>query len=79
MTVACHMAQCPYNDQRGFCANSFVAIDELGMCSVLWRKGQQRMIAISPDEVNKNKKPITIVEVAESELRSVQESENEGG
>ena len=42
MTVSCKMTQCPYHD-RGFCAKpGAVNIDQMGMCSVLWRKGQQQ-------------------------------------
>lgn len=45
MTVSCKMTACPYHDQRGFCAKPFVInIDENGMCSVLWKRGQQREI-----------------------------------
>lgn len=45
MTVICKMTQCPYSGGNGFCAKpTAVIIDQLGMCSVLWRKGQQRTL-----------------------------------
>ena len=41
MTVACRMTQCPYYSNN-FCGKPLaVTIDQMGMCSVLWRKGQR--------------------------------------
>ena len=42
MIVTCKMTQCPYYNAEGFCSSKLVNIDELGMCSVIWRQGQQR-------------------------------------
>ena len=59
MTVSCKMNQCPYHD-RGFCAKpGAVNIDQMGMCSVLWRKGQQRALfkefyAIIKEQIGNN-------------------------
>lgn len=45
MIVRCKMTQCPYYHNQGFCAKKTVLmIDEMGMCSVLWRRGQQKML-----------------------------------
>lgn len=43
MTVSCKVGNnCPYCD-NGFCAEpAAVNIDENGMCSFIWRKGQRR-------------------------------------
>jgi len=39
------MAQCPYYNDQGFCAKKTVlTIDENGMCNVLWRRGQQKIL-----------------------------------
>lgn len=51
MIVICKMTQCPYHDYKGFCAKPVaVAIDQLGMCNVLWKKGQQRQVRLPYDE-----------------------------
>lgn len=45
MIVKCKVEQCPYYNKLGFCSKKEVLmIDESGMCSVLWRRGQQRIL-----------------------------------
>lgn len=75
MIVSCKMAQCPYYDNRGFCAKKDVLnIDEMGMCSVLWRKGQQRFLE-SPFTIDRYpREEIMIVDVAASEISDITES-----
>ena len=71
------MVQCPYYDNKGFCAKSeVISIDQLGMCSVLWKKGQQR---VSP--MSAMRKPIMIIDAKEDEVRDVtkEESKEEAG
>ena len=44
MIVTCRMASCPYFNQQGFCTKlSVVSINEMGMCSVIWKKKGQQM------------------------------------
>ena len=63
MIVSCKMAQCPYHDERGYCAKStVVGIDQMGMCSVLWRRGQQRQLIMPLTEELYPKDPITIID-----------------
>ena len=77
MIVSCKMAQCPYHDERGYCAKpTVVGIDQMGMCSVLWRKGQQRLLAMPFTEELYPKDPITIVD-AETVVPDVMEEEKE--
>jgi hypothetical protein len=38
----------------------------MGMCSILWRKGQQRMLQMPFSNDNYPKEPIVIVDVAEN-------------
>ena len=77
MIVSCKMAQCPYHDERGYCAKStVVGIDQMGMCSVLWRKGQHRPLAMPFTEELYPKDPITIVD-AETVVPDVMEEEKE--
>lgn len=55
------MIQCPYNTQ-GFCAKKAVLmIDEMGMCSVLWRRGQQKGLQPPFSEEYYPKEQITIL------------------
>ena len=57
------MTQCPYHDERGYCAKStVVGIDQMGMCSVLWRRGQQRQLIMPFTEELYPKDPITIID-----------------
>ena len=63
MIVSCKMTQCPYHDERGYCAKStVVGIDQMGMCSVLWRRGQQRQLMMPFTEELYPKDPITIID-----------------
>lgn len=41
MTVVCKFTQCPYS-VNGFCLKKTIKIDQWGMCSVIWRRGQRR-------------------------------------
>lgn len=85
MIVACKMTQCPYYDNRGYCAKpTVVSIDEMGMCSVLWRKGQQRQLAQPFTEEYYPKELMTIIdaEIAvddrqEEEIEKEEESRSE--
>ncbi len=44
MIIVCKMSQCPYYS-GGWCAKpDVVTIDERGMCSVLWKKGQPKLL-----------------------------------
>lgn len=82
MIVLCKMTQCPYHDERGYCAKSTVlGIDQMGMCSVLWRRGQQRQLMMPFTEELYPKEPITIIDaeimapdVIEEEKEEVAES-----
>ena len=77
MIVSCKMTQCPYHDERGYCAKStVVGIDQMGMCSVLWRRGQQRQLMMPFTEELYPKDPITIVD-AETMVPDVMEEEKE--
>lgn len=77
MIVSCKMAQCPYHDERGYCAKpTVVGIDQMGMCSVLWRRGQQRLLAMPFTEELYPRDPITIVN-AETVVPDVVEEEKE--
>ena len=71
------MTQCPYHDERGYCAKStVVGIDQMGMCSVLWRRGQQRQLMMPFTEELYPKDPITIID-AETMVPDVMEEEKE--
>lgn len=77
MIVSCKMAQCPYHDGRGYCAKpTVVGIDQLGMCSVLWRRGQQRQLTMPFTEELYPKNPITIID-AETVVPDVIKEEKE--
>ena len=57
------MTQCPYHDERGYCAKpTVVGIDQMGMCSVLWRRGQQRQLIMPFTEELYPKDSITIID-----------------
>lgn len=63
MIISCKTTQCPYHDERGYCAKStVVGIDQMGMCSVLWRRGQQRQLIMPFTEELYPKDPITIID-----------------
>ena len=77
MIVSCKMTQCPYHDERGYCAKpAVVGIDQMGMCSVLWRRGQQRQLIMPFTEELYPKDPITIID-AETVIPDVIEEEKE--
>ena len=77
MIVSCKMVQCPYHDERGYCAKpTVVGIDQMGMCSMLWRKGQPRLLAMPFTEELYPKDPITIVN-AGTMIPDVTEEEKE--
>ena len=77
MIVSCKMTQCPYHDKRGYCAKStVVGIDQMGMCNVLWRRGQQRQLIMPFTEELYPKDPITIID-AETVVPDVMEEEKE--
>lgn len=74
MTVTCKVTQCPYYDNRGFCAKpSVVVIDEQGMCSVIWKKGQPRPLFM-PIEDFYEQHPIIIDEIAETQVHDLTET-----
>lgn len=63
MIVTCRMTQCPYYDNRGCCAKPIaVSIDQMGMCSVLWRKGQPIQLQQPFTAQNYPRQQITIVD-----------------
>ena len=59
--VACEMRKCPYN-YKDTCRDRLTGIDENGMCSQLWRKGQQRPDGLDPVD-EKFMKEIELVEI----------------
>lgn len=69
--VICNKKQCYYHDKDSpFCLKQFPALDQLGMCTVHWRKGQM----IQPiEELLGEKKEITIVEGIVEEEKCQQE------
>ena len=73
MIVACKMHQCPYYF-KGFCAKkTVVTIDEMGMCNVLWKKGQQRMLQTPFSETLYPKENVIIVE-AGNDFREIKQT-----
>ena len=77
MIVTCKMVQCPYHDGRGYCAKpTVVGIDQMGMCAVLWRKGQQKQLMMPFTEKLYPKDPITIID-AENMVTDVIKEEKE--
>lgn len=71
------MTQCPYHDERGYCAKpTVVGIDQMGMCSVLWRRGQQRQLMMPFTKELYPKDPITIID-AEIGIPDVTKEEKE--
>lgn len=40
--IRCKMRKCPYFDNRGICVNSRLALDEMGMCDIIWYQGMQK-------------------------------------
>lgn len=54
MTIVCKMLECPYHDVRGFCGKpTVIRIDQLGTCSVIWKRGQRKIIS-KDKKVEKN-------------------------
>lgn len=47
VTVGCK-SNCPYK-VNGYCGRGAIVIDSLGMCSVLWRNGQQKIMYADED------------------------------
>ena len=77
MIVSCKMTQCPYHDERGYCAKpAVVGIDQMGMCSVLWRRGQQRQLMMPFTKELYPKDPIAIID-AEIAVPDVTKKEKE--
>lgn len=73
------MKQCPYHDERGYCAKStVVGIDQMGMCNVLWRKGQQRQLVMPFTDEMYHKDPITIVDAGNAVHDVIKEEGGEG-
>lgn len=61
------MNQCPFID-NGFCAKpGVVSIDEMGMCNIIWRKGQQRNYSIPFTDDIFHKEKIIIEEFEDKE------------
>lgn len=73
MTIVCKMTQCPYYDNRGFCAKpTMISIDENGMCSVLWKRGQQRQLIMPFDDSTYYRKDFIEIIDAETQVSDVQ-------
>jgi hypothetical protein len=62
MTVICKVLSCPFWDKRGFCGKGVVKIDENGMCSVIWKKGQHRLLRIPFNKEDYPKRLMKIVD-----------------
>lgn len=78
MIVSCKMTSCPYYDNRGFCAKKDVLnIDEMGMCSVLWKNGQQRLLQMPFTKQNYPREDVIIIDVAATEVSDIIESKEE--
>lgn len=73
MIVSCKISpsQCPYNVQ-GFCSKQTLGIDASGMCTVLWRKGQQKRVFFSEDMLDP-RRPVIIEEGAVTEVTDAYE------
>ena len=79
MLVRCKMIHCPYYDNREFCSKpTIVGIDEMGMCSVLWRKGQQKLLKLPFDDKNYPKEKAVIIDVEEKDIKTIEKEEKEG-
>lgn len=79
MTVVCRFTRCPYCYQ-GFCTKETIKIDELGMCSLIWKRGQQRN---QIQFYQKYKKNLTIIDYEENEggneIKQQETKKNEQG
>ena len=78
MIVSCKMSQCPFYNNYGLCAKPVIVnIDQMGMCSVVWKKGQQRGVTQQfIEQASKAKIPINVIE-AEFQNVDVQQTKNE--
>ena len=65
MIVICKVTSCPFWDSRGFCGKGVVKIDENGMCSVLWKRGQQKNLKFPFTQENYPRRLMNIVEAEE--------------
>ena len=79
MIVVCKMPQCPFWDNKGFCGRGVVKIDENGMCSVLWKRGQQRSLEMPFTEEKYPKHLMNIVEAEEYTREEGKEEEAVAG
>ena len=75
MIVKCKVNQCPYYNKQGFCVKKEVLmIDELGMCSVIWRKGQKRVLQTPFTDTLYPKEQLTILNVVKNDQDSRKEN-----
>ena len=75
MTVACKMTQCPYHDSLGYCGKPLlICVDQMGMCSVIWKRGQQRQLVRPFSDENYKKKKINIID---GEIKEEKQEEEE--
>lgn len=65
MTIVCKMPQCPFWDKNGFCGKGVIKVDENGMCSTLWKRGQRKMLETPFTEERYPKRLMKIVEAEE--------------
>lgn len=73
MIVICKVQWCPYFDKRGYCAKpGIVSIDGLGMCDVLWKNGQHKMLRTDYEYLREEMK----IEEAERVVSDTQEAQN---
>lgn len=84
MTVVCKMVQCPFWDKNGFCGRGVIKIDENGMCNVLWKRGQQRILETPYTEERYPKRLMKIIDAEEDEYyeyedETIEESKEECG
>lgn len=75
MTVACKMAQCPYHDPSGYCGKPLlICVDQMGMCNVIWKRGQRRQLVRPFSDENYKKKKINIID---GEIKEEKQEEEE--
>ncbi len=65
--VVCKTENCAFY-MNGFCTSRLISIDDNGMCSQLWYKGQRKFNAFAPVE-DQFKKPVHIAEVSLADLK----------
>ena len=80
MIVICKMQLCPYYDKRGYCAKStFICIDQMGMCNVIWKNGQQKLCNRGPFVEGMYSKTFATIEDAEVKtFKDIEEQEDAG-